>query len=260
MTSNNFDWDKTKQLSIIQLLLAFALPSAFAFVGFRLVLPMLVKSGTPVLIAWPSIASVMLSGFVIVAFILLRSEARQLNIPLTSRMCLKRLSFKQWLIYIVILFVGFAFAMIAVQLVEPFMKATGLTIPDYMPFFLNPLINPAEVDQSVLSPGLPLKGQFVLIPLMAITLLLNIMAEEFYFRAWILPKLSRYGSIGWVINAVLFALYHSFQLWLLPTILVGSLIFAFVIYKSKSIWPALVGHLVGNFLFTILGVLILILG
>ena len=150
--------------------------------------------------------------------------------------------------------------MIAVQLVEPFMKATGLTIPDYMPFFLNPLINPAEADQSVLSPGLPLKGQFVLIPLMAITLLLNIMAEEFYFRAWILPKLSRYGSISWVITGVLFALYHSFQLWLLPTILVGSLIFAFVIYKSKSIWPALVGHLVGNFLFTILGVLILILG
>ena len=71
MTSNNFNWEKAKQLSVIQLLLVFALPSVFAFVGFRLVLPMLVKSGTPVLIAWPSVASVMLLGLVIVAFILL---------------------------------------------------------------------------------------------------------------------------------------------------------------------------------------------
>ncbi|MFC2169853.1 lysostaphin resistance A-like protein, partial [Acidobacteriota bacterium] len=149
---------------------------------------------------------------------------------------------------------------VAVQLVVPFMKVTGLTIPDYAPFFLNPTINPADADPSVISPGLPLKGQFVMIPLMAIALLLNIMAEELYFRAWILPKLSKYGNIGWVINAVLFALYHSFQLWLLPVILVGSLIWAFIIYKSKSIWPALVGHLVGNFLLTILGVLMMILG
>lgn len=127
-------------------------------------------------------------------------------------MCLKKLSIKQWLSYIVILIIGFAFAAIAVRLVEPLMKVTGLTIPDYMPFFLNPTINPSDTDPSVLSPGLPLKGQFVLIPLMAITLLLNIMAEELYFRAWILPKLSKYGSIGWVINAVLFAFYHSFQI------------------------------------------------
>ena len=172
---------------------------------------------------------------------------------------LKKLSIKQWLGYIIILIIGFAFATIAIKLVEPFMKITGLTIPDYMPFFLNPTINPANADPSALSPGLPLKGQFILIPLLGITLLLNIMAEELYFRAWILPKLSQYGNIGWIINAVLFAFYHSFQLWLLPVILVGSLIWTFVIYKSKSIWPALAGHLVGNFLFTILGILMLIL-
>jgi membrane protease YdiL (CAAX protease family) len=56
-----------------------------------------------------------------------------------------------------------------------------------------------------------------------------------------------YGGKSWVINATLFAFYHSFQLWLLPTILVGSLVWAFVIYTSKSIWPALAGHFVGNF-------------
>lgn len=202
----------------------------------------------------------MLLVFVVLALILLRAEAKQLDIPLTTRMCLKKLSVKQWLGYIGIMIVGLFIAMISVQFVEPFMNVTGLTIPDYMPFFLNPAINPAEADPSVISPGFPLKGKFVLIPLMAVTLLLNILAEELYFRAWMLPKLSTYGNFGWIMNGTLFAFYHTFQLWLLPMILVGSLTWAFVIYKSRSIWPAMAGHLVGNFLFSILGILMLVLG
>lgn len=260
MTSRNFDWTKTKQLSVIQLILAFAIPSAIAYVGFRVVLPMLVESGTPTMIAWPSIASAMLLALVIFSFIFLRTEAKQLNISLASRMCLKNLPAKQWIIYLIIIVVGLIIAIAATQLVVPFMNITGITIPDYMPFFLNPAINPAEVDPSVLSPGFPLKGQFILLPLIAITLLLNILAEELYFRAWLLPKMSKYGNISWVINGTLFALYHSYQFWLLPTILVASLLMAFVIYKSKSIWPALAAHLVGNFLFTILGILMLVMG
>lgn len=60
MASENFDWNETKQLSILQLILAFAIPSAVAYTGFRVVLPMLVESGTPTMIAWPVIASIML--------------------------------------------------------------------------------------------------------------------------------------------------------------------------------------------------------
>ncbi len=50
MKSKSFNWEETKQLSIFQILLAYALPSGFAFVGFRFVHPMLVNNGIPVLI------------------------------------------------------------------------------------------------------------------------------------------------------------------------------------------------------------------
>ncbi|MFP6596369.1 MAG: CPBP family intramembrane glutamic endopeptidase [Candidatus Hydrogenedentota bacterium] len=259
-TQNDFEWSSTKQLSFIQVLLAFAIPSALAFLGFRVVLPRIVENGTPVMIAWPSIAAIMLFGFVIAAFFLLRSEARQLNIPLATRMCLKNLSLKQWSTYGAILIIGFILSAGAAQIVEPFMKITGLTIPDYMPFFLNPAINSMEADPAILSPGLPLKGHFLLIPLMGITLILNILAEELYFRAWMLPKMSKYGNGGWIASGALFALYHTFQLWLFPVLLIASLTFSFVIYKSKSILPAMAGHFIANFLFTILGMLFLILG
>ncbi len=257
---NNFEWKKTKQFSVMQLLLAFALPSAFAFTGFRVVLPQLVESGVPVLIAWPSIASVMLAIFVILGILLNRGEAKKLNIPVSSRMCMKRLSVKQWFLYVGVLILGLILAMAAAKLIVPFMKITGMKIPDYMPFFLNPAIDPMKTNPSILSPNIVLKGNFILLLLIGVTLLLNILAEELYFRAWIMPKMIKYGALGWILNGILFGLYHSYQLWLLPTILVVSLFTAFVVYKSKSIWPAFAVHLIGNFLLSILGVLMLILG
>lgn len=258
--SINFEWKKAKQFSLLQLLLAFMLPSLFAYGGFHVILPMLVKNEIPILIAWSIIASGMLTLLVVLAFIFLKSEAKQLNISLTSRMCLKPISKKQWIISLSIMIVGLIVAGLTSQLVIPFANLIGLEIPNYMPFFLNPAINPAQTDSALLSPNFPLEGQYMVLVLMAITLMLNILAEELYFRSWILPKLSKYGNMSWVINGTLFALYHTFQFWLFPTILVGSLIWAFVIFYTKSIFPALVGHLIGNFLFTLLGFSMLIFG
>jgi membrane protease YdiL (CAAX protease family) len=258
MNTNTFDWGKTHQLSVIQLLLAVFIPSGVAFMGFHIVLPALVNNGIPILIAWPSIASVMLFGFVIVAFFLLRNEAKAMGISLGARMCLKKLSPKEWGIYLGIAVIGLIIIS-GIQGIIPFiLKAVGFTIPNYMPFFLNPGINAANTEMTVLSPGLPLQGQYGLLPLLGIALLLNILTEELYFRAWILPKLSRYGAWSWVLNGTLFALYHTFQIWLLPILLVASLLFAFICYRSKSILPPLVAHLIGNFLLSIIGILMLI--
>jgi len=227
MKYNSFEWKNSKQLSVVQFLLATFLPSGFAYIGFRVVLPNLVKNGTPILVGWPAIASLMLFVFVLVAFYLLRSEAKQLGISFRERMCFKRLSGKEWGLAIGLLVLAFILAMGIQGVVPVFMDALGLSVPEYMPFFLNPKINPAEANPADLSPGFDLGGKYYLIILMAVTLFLNILTEELYFRAWMLPKLSKYGSWSWVINGVLFAFYHSFQIWLLPTILVASLSFAF---------------------------------
>ena len=258
--NDTFDWKKTSQLSVTQLLLAVFLPSGFAFVGFRVVLPALVANGLPVLIAWPSVASLMLLVFVILAVFLLNRDAKTLDISLWTRMCMKKLSLKDWGLYIAIVILGLVASIAAQKLVPPFMDAFHLSIPSYMPFFLNPTIDTSTADMSVLSPGLPLNGQHGLLFLLGITLLLNILTEELYFRAWMLTKLSRYGSWSWVINGVFFALYHTFQFWLFPTLLIASLFFAFIFYKSKSIWPSFAAHLIGNFLLSILGILMLIIG
>lgn len=103
-----------------------------------------------------------------------------------------------WVFYSLILIVGIFLAGYVMKLVGPFMKVTGISILDYAPYFQNPTIDPSVADPSVISPGLALRGQYLLIPLMMITLLLNILAEELYFRAWLLPKMSKYRNTGWV--------------------------------------------------------------
>ena len=79
--------------------------------------------------------------------------------------------------------VGMIASMMATNLVVPFMKITGISIPDYMPFFLDPTVNPMETAPELLTPGFVLKGSYFMIPLMAVTLFLNILTEELYFRA-----------------------------------------------------------------------------
>ena len=92
MSDDTFNWQNTKQLSILQIILAFLIPSAIAFTGFRFVLPILVEGGTPAIIAWPAVASIMLFVFVLVAIVFLNKEAKELNISFKERACLQSLS------------------------------------------------------------------------------------------------------------------------------------------------------------------------
>lgn len=262
MSESTFQWDQIQQLTIPQLLLATFIPSGVAFVGFRMILPMFVASGTPSLTGWAAIASVMLFIFVLAAIYLLNREAKKLGISLTVRMCLKKLTLKEWLIYGAMLVGAFVLILFIQPVTALFMGIVDgiplLTRPDYMPFMLDPRIDPMAADPATLSPGLTIIGNYGLIPLMLITLFLNILTEELYFRAWMLPKLAKYGNLGWILNGILFALYHTFQLWLLPTLLVASLTFAFIFYRSKSAWPVFAGHFIVNFLASAIGIVALI--
>lgn len=257
MINKSFDWNQTKQLSLFQILLAFALPSGIAFIGFRVILPIIHSKGVPAIIAWPAIASLMLFLFVIFTFILLKNEAIELNYSLKERMCLKSLSNKEWGMYLIILLLGVIATMIFSKLSIYFTKIPLLNVPDYFPFFLNPLIDPITASPETLSPGYNIKGAFLIVPLIAITLILNILTEDLYFRAWLQPKMICYGEWSWVLNGFLFACYHSAQLWLFPQILPISFIMAYVVYKSKSILPSFLIHIVINTL-TVIGLITLI--
>lgn len=245
---NEFDWQQTKQLSIPQILAAVFIPSAGGYAFFHFISPTFVKNGMPVLMAWALVASIGLAIIVLLAIYLLRKDARSLGISFAERACLKSVTGKRWLIYVGILIAMFILMGVAQQISIFVVNNHDIQGLAHMPFFMNPTLNPMTTDMAILSPGLPLKGAYFVIPLMTVTIALNILAEELYFRAWLMPKMLRFGGWTWVLNGSLFALYHTFQIWLLPVILVASLTFAFIVYHSRSIYPALVFHFIANLL------------
>ncbi len=260
LVESNFNWSKLKQLNLLQVILAFLLPSGFAFLGFRLILPWTVDNGYPKVLMWGVIASIMLLIFVIIGFILIKKEAKANNISIVDRLLIKKLGIKQWFISLGIMIIGIILSFAFLPLVEFFKELPGLSIPDYMPFWLNPSIDPMNTDMEILSPHYALKGNYWVVVIMSICLLLNILAEEIYFRAWLLPKMQTFGKWSWVLNGFLFALYHSFQLWLFPMIFILSLATTLTVYLSKSILPAFLTHIVANFLLSILGIIALVFG
>ncbi len=256
---DRFEWNKVKQLSVFKMLMATFIPSAIAFAGFHIIAPLMVANGISKIHSWNYVAMTLLFIFVLLAVILLRREAKGLGISISSRMCFRKISVRQWIMAVIVLALSIAVCSLLSSLIEPMMKAVHFKIPDYTPFFLNQTINPANTDLSIIDPNTIYKGNYSVIALMAVSLILNILTEELYFRAWMLPKLSKFGKYSWVINGALFAFYHTFQLWMLPVLLPASLAMAYVFYKTKSIWPSLAGHIIGNFVLSMMGVIMLVL-
>ena len=186
--NTNFDWKSLKQLNFAQILLAFFLPSGFAFFGFRFLLPKMVESGYPKVLMWGLIASAMLLIFAIIGLLLIIKESRSADITIRERLLIKKIGVKQWLICLGIMIVGIVISVIVSPTVEFFKELPGLSIPDYMPFWLNPSIDPMNTDMEVLSPNYPLQGNYFILVVMSIALLLNILAEEIYFRGVVIAQ------------------------------------------------------------------------
>ena len=221
-------------------------------------MPALVKNGIPSIIAWPIVASAALALFIIAAIVFINSEAKMLNISFSDRLCIKGVSLKMWLLSIGLVLCIILLSGPLCKFTAYLLKVLNYSIPTYMPFFLNPAINPSTTPISELTPGFNLSGKYWIVGLFLFTTFLNVLAEDIYFRAWMLPKMSKMGHYSWIINGILFATYHTFQIWLFPIIIIPTTIMAFLTFKSKSILPSFVSHFILNVAFTGIGLIYLI--
>lgn len=80
-------------------------------------------------------------------------------------------------------------------------------------------------------------------------------AEEIYFRGFLLPRLERLGGWAPVLNTVLFAVYHVAQPWLIPTRILATLPLFWMVWRTRSMQLAIAVHvalnLVGDSLLTL---------
>lgn len=87
-------------------------------------------------------------------------------------------------------------------------------------------------------------GQWWIVGLAVVSFVFNYaLGEELLFRGVLLPRMAGvFGRGDWVANAVLFALYHVHEFWMLPAILLTSLPFSWAARRYRTIWFAVVLH------------------
>lgn len=70
--------------------------------------------------------------------------------------------------------------------------------------------------------------------------------EEMYFRGYLLPRMSRFGWAAPFLNCALFAAYHFWQPYNLPTLLFVSFPIVFGVWKTKNLRVGIYTHMLLN--------------
>ena len=76
--------------------------------------------------------------------------------------------------------------------------------------------------------------------------LLNPIVEEFYFRGFLLPRISRYRIWSPFINAVLFSLAHYWQPWNMVQIFILVAPVYYLVWRKQNIYISIVVHCLAN--------------
>jgi membrane protease YdiL (CAAX protease family) len=96
--------------------------------------------------------------------------------------------------------------------------------------------------------GIPLAGNWWIVPCYLIYVVLNVGGEELWWRGYIFPRQElAFGKWTWLIHGIFWTLFHSFFYWEVIQLLPGCLALSFVAYKTKSTWPGIVAHFVNSF-------------
>lgn len=86
----------------------------------------------------------------------------------------------------------------------------------------------------------------ILLATVALLLVLNgvvaPVVEELYFRGYLLPRLARFGRWAPVVSLVLFTLYHVWQPWLYPTLLVALFPLITAVWRTRSVRLGIITH------------------
>jgi membrane protease YdiL (CAAX protease family) len=101
---------------------------------------------------------------------------------------------------------------------------------------------------------LPSAGVIVTLLLIAFVFngLVGPVAEELYFRGYLLPRIDRFGPWAPIINTFLFSIYHVWTPWRWGQILIGFLPLAWATWRTRSVYVSMVAHVAINVVFLLL--------
>lgn len=76
--------------------------------------------------------------------------------------------------------------------------------------------------------------------------------EEFYFRGYLLPRMQAWGKSAFIVNAVLFSLYHLWQPYVYVTLIISLMPMTYFVWKTKDLRLGILTHCLLNIVGAIL--------
>jgi membrane protease YdiL (CAAX protease family) len=221
-----------RPMRLWQSVLFFLLPGLYALFSQYVLFPSLVRLGISEEYAY---STALLTGFVLLflaTIIALRVEGWSYSwATVRERLRVRRMDANAWkwtLIFLVLyLLLGFLFNILAQFVYEKL----GFWPPD------------ADI---------PLTN----IPFLVIVFVANIFSEELWWRGYILPRQElEHGKLAWIVNGILWSLFHIFKWWAVPFMLLRQWMLPFVVQRTRNTTPGILIHFISNGLSVLLSII-----
>jgi membrane protease YdiL (CAAX protease family) len=98
------------------------------------------------------------------------------------------------------------------------------------------------------------QGNWGLFALVTAMFLFNtVLGEELLFRGLLLPRMrGAFGKADWVVNGILFGLYHLHQPWSIPSGITTGMLQAYATRRWRSAWLGIIAHSAQSVLYTVI--------
>jgi len=248
--------NKIKPINIWKSIIIFGIPGFLLYLGLTYGIPYFQNLGYKDIFLFPFFLWFPIIPLLPVSIILFRKEKKKNpTLKLAERFRLKTITKTDWLWIIGGILFVFVFDFIIMEPVAKWMASKPLfSAPDHFPILFHPL---KEIDFPIITfLGVPLLGNWLFLIIAIILHTTAMIAEEFMWRGYILPRQeAKYGKHAWLVNGLLWGyLVHFVMRWNFISFLPSMLITPFIAQKTKNTWVSLMIHGIPN---TILWIIIL---
>jgi membrane protease YdiL (CAAX protease family) len=224
----------------------FAPSCLLILVGVYVVWPRLVDTGMPALpgylLCFQTIPFLLL--FIQLA-VYLRRDGELRDVKSVVERLRLRFRWKPVLVGLALFLAGVV-SYFVLQPVTRILAETPLFAP---PSWFPPDLHPLKASEPGHFMGYAMQGSSWPVAVWVVGWVLNIAGEELLFRGYLLPlQERRHGARAWLVNGVLWNVWHIFWRWQMVAMLPFHLLVPFVAQKSKSTWPGIIAHGLLNFI------------
>jgi membrane protease YdiL (CAAX protease family) len=243
-----FSPDKLKPLGFLPSLLYFFLPAILMVICFYGLMPVLKKAGLSELYAYLISMSLPLLLLGIAALIAFRVEGHPMTWEaLKVRFRLKPMTGKDCLWLAICFGIGVGGHALVSKFSTWLITTNMIPLPNNLPSFLDVRGSVADISLWEQAAGGSLRGNWTMLFAMLITLVINILGEELWWRGIILPRNElAFGSWVVVIHGLLWAFFHIFKWWDVANLIPISLALTFLAVRRENTTPTIVMHFLTN--------------